>query len=155
MFKRILMPTDGSACSDLAIQKGLVLAKALDADVTFLYALEDPFTTIYAAEVAAYQPELYESMKKAAQGALESAKALADEAGVRASVALVERTHPVKAIHSAEKDADLVVMGTHGRRGFNRLMFGSVAEGALRRSKKPYLMVRSEEPSTEEDNEEA
>lgn len=145
MFKRILMPTDGSACSELAIQKGLGLAKALDAEVTFLYALEDPSTTIYAPEVMSYQPELYDVMKKEANAALERVIALANDAGVSARSVLVERTHPVKAIHKAEEDADLVVMGTHGRRGFNRWMFGSVAEGALRRSETPYLMVRSED----------
>lgn len=144
MFERILMPTDGSACSESAIGQGLQLAKALQAEVTFLYALEDPVTTFYAAEVAAYQPKLYASMKEAAQGALERAKTLADQAGVAAKGVLVERTHPVQAIHDAEKDVDMVVMGTHGRRGFNRLMFGSVTEGALRRATRPYLILRDE-----------
>lgn len=147
MFKRILMPTDGSACSEVAVRQGLALARALGAEVTFLYALEDPATTVYAPDVVSYQPALYESMKQAAQEALAQALALADEAGVAAQTLLAERTYPVKAIHEAEADFDLVVMGTHGRRGFNRLMFGSVAEGALRRSETPYLMVRSKEAS--------
>jgi nucleotide-binding universal stress UspA family protein len=144
MYKRILMPTDGSTCSEAAIRQGLQLAKDLKAEVTFLYALEDPVTTIYAPEVVSYQPELYEQLKKAAQDALDRAKKIADELGVSATLLLVERKHPTEAIHEAEKDYDLIVMGTHGRRGFNRWMFGSVAEGVLRRAKTPCLMLRSE-----------
>ena len=143
MYKRILMPTDGSDCSDMAIKHGLSLAKALGAEVIFLYALEDPFTTVYAAEFATYQPQLYEELRASAQATLDKAEAFANELGVRATTVLSEHKHPVQAIHEAEAKADLVVMGTHGRRGFNRVMFGSVAEGALRQSSKPYLMVKS------------
>ena len=143
MYKRILMPTDGSTCSEAAIQQGLELAKDLQAEVTFLFAIEDPVTTIYAPEVVSYQPELYEQLKKGGQEALERAKKLADELGVTAKLLLVERKHPSEAIHEIEKEFDLIVMGTHGRRGFNRWMFGSVAEGVLRRAEKPCLMIRS------------
>ena len=142
-MKRILMPTDGSACSEAAIREGLGYAKALGAEVTFLYALEYPTATISAIpSTLAYEPELYEDLKTVAQEALERARSLADEAQVSARTVLAERQQPIDAIHEAEKTHDLVVMGTHGRRGFNRFMFGSVAEGALRRAEKPYLMIR-------------
>lgn len=140
MMKRILMPTDGSPCSEQAITKGLELAKALGSEVTFLYTVENPMTT-YATEVGVY-PELYEELKKLGTTSLAKAKTLADNAGVKAQTQLAENTRPVDAIHEAEKDHDLVVMGTHGRRGFDRFMIGSVAEGALRNSSKPYLMLR-------------
>ncbi|ADI14913.1 universal stress protein [Truepera radiovictrix] len=145
-MKRMLMPTDGSACSEAAIRQGLTLAKALGATVTFLYALEDPALPMYATPGAlAYEPQLYEDLKRAAEEALARAQVLAQEAGVPCQVQLAERQHPVEAIHKAEDAHDLVVMGTHGRRGFNRFVFGSVAEGALRRAKKPYLMIRHPE----------
>jgi nucleotide-binding universal stress UspA family protein len=60
----------------------------------------------------------------------------------------VDDRSPVQAILDAEREHDLVVMGTHGRRGFNRWMFGSVSEGALRRATKPFLVIRS--PDSEE-----
>ena len=69
---------------------------------------------------------------------------MAREKGVTAKGVLVEDVDRCRPSTKAEKDHDLVVMGTHGRRGFNRWMFGSVAEGALRRSTVPYLVVRSE-----------
>lgn len=144
MYQRILMPTDGSACSTAAIREGLELAKLLGAEVTFLYAIEDPTATMYAMpEVVAYQPQLYEDLKKAAQTILSEAKKLADEAGVKATTRLVQQVSPQEAILEAEKEFDLVVMGTHGRRGFNRFMFGSVAEGVLRRASVPYLLIRN------------
>ena len=61
---------------------------------------------------------------------------------MRCETVLVEHQDPVETIHTAERSVDLVVMGTHGRRGFDRLMFGSVAEAALHRATKPYLMIR-------------
>ncbi len=146
MFEHILMPTDGSACSEAAIAQGLELAKSLGARVTFLYALEDPVSAVYAIpETATYRADIYEDLKKAGEDALARAEAMAKSAGVFCETLLAERASPVQAIHAAETEADLVVMGTHGRRGFDRLMVGSVAEGALRRATKPYLMIRSGE----------
>ena len=142
-MERMLMPTDGSACSEAAIREGLGYAEALGAEVTFLYVLEYPTTAIYAtSDMPVYAPQLYEDLKTVAQEALDRAKGLADEAQVSARTMLAERQPPIDAIHEAEETHDLVVMGTHGRRGFNRFMFGSVAEGALRRAEKPYLMIR-------------
>lgn len=140
MFKHILIPTDGSACSEYALKKGLVLAQQLGAEATFLHALQD--NTLYTPTSAAYPPKVYEGLKTKSQEALAWAQALADEAGVEARAVLIEIKHPVEAIGEVEQDTDLVVLGTHGTRGFNRFRFGSVAEDALRRSQKPYLTFR-------------
>ncbi len=144
MYQKILMPTDGSACADHAIEHGLDLARRLDATVVFLHVLENPLTTGYATpETLPYSAQLYEDLKTAAQGVLDDAAAKAAAAGVTAETRLVENRDPVQAIHEAEAECDAVIMGTHGRRGFNRWMFGSVAEGALRRSDKPFLLIRT------------
>lgn len=146
MYQRILMPTDGSACAHQAMEQGLQLAKTLGASVTFLHALENPLSVAYAApEAMAYSSELHEGLRESAEQVLAEAKALAEEAGVPAETILVEATDPSQAIREAEENFDLVVMGTHGRRGVDRWMFGSVAEGALRRSSKPFLLIRSQE----------
>lgn len=146
MIQRILMPTDGSKCSEQAIVEGLDLAKALNAEVTFLYALEDPFALVSAMPGAiTYQSELWDELMKSSQHALRHATMLATNAGVKSTTRLVERQAPVAAIQEAEKDHDLIVMGTHGRRGFNRFAFGSVAEGVLRSASKPCLLIRHPE----------
>ncbi len=145
MYRKILMPHDGSPSSELAVKQGLELAKLTGAEVTFLHAVENPIAAGYVATPnMAYTAELYQDMRDSATKVLNDAVALARERGVTAKGVLAEDIDPVQAIHEAEKDHDLVVMGTHGRRGFNRWMFGSVAEGALRQSTVPYLVVRSE-----------
>jgi nucleotide-binding universal stress UspA family protein len=146
MYARILMPTDGSACATKAIDEGLALARALGAEVTFLYALENPLTAGTASpEALPYSAQLWQDLKNLADDALERAMAAAETAGVRAIPLRVDDRAPVQAILDASADHDLVVIGTHGRRGFNRWMFGSVTEGALRRATKPFLVVRSDE----------
>lgn len=142
MYQRILMPTDGSKCSEEAVRQGLNFAKNLGADVTFLYAVEDPAYSV--AKAAPYRQPFHDYLLEVAEASLQRAKAWADEAGVTAKTQLVDLQHPVEAIHAAEKDHDLIVMGTHGRRGFNRFAFGSVAEGVLRRTEKPCLVIHSQ-----------
>lgn len=145
MYKKILMPTDGSAGSELAIQHGLELARVAGAEITFLHILENPLAAGYVpAATMTYSAELYQDLRKSATQILEAAVERARGMGLKAKGVLVEDSDAVQAIHEAEADHDLVVMATHGRRGFNRWMFGSVAEGALRRSTVPYLVVRSE-----------
>jgi nucleotide-binding universal stress UspA family protein len=141
MYKHILMPTDGSKCSEEAIQRGLALAKELSAEVTFLYAVEDPAYEI--PKTAPYRQPFHDYLTQEGEASLRKAKRWADEAGVTATTQLVDHRHPVQAIHEVEKDYDLIVMGTHGRRGFDRFAFGSVAEGVLRRSEKPCLVIHS------------
>jgi nucleotide-binding universal stress UspA family protein len=143
MYHRILIPTDGSRCSQIAVRHGLELAKALGARVTFLYALEDPVSTVYTIpEAVPYQPELYEALRRDAERALQQARQAADTLGVPAESKLAERQDPVRAILDAEAAHDLIVMGTHGRRGVSRLVFGSVAEGVLRQAERPCLLIR-------------
>ena len=68
MYKHILMPTDGSKCSDEAIKQGLVLAKTLGAEVTFLYAVEDPVYEM--AKAAPYRKPFHDYLTEEAQSVL-------------------------------------------------------------------------------------
>ena len=146
MYRKILVPTDGSACAQHAVHEAVELAKALDAEITFLYALENPLTTGTASpEALPYSAQLWDDLKAMADEALAAATAVASDRGVPATALRVDNRAPVQAILEAEGAHDLVIMGTHGRRGFNRWMFGSVAEGALRRAKRPFLLIRSGE----------
>lgn len=143
MYQRILIPTDGSETAKYALEHGLSLAQQFGATVTLLHIVENPLTAGYTApQTLPYAAELYQDLLDAGKHILDSAHQRAEELGVQAEVVLLENNDPVSAITKAEKDHDLVVMGTHGRSGFNRWMFGSVAEGALRRSEKPFLVLR-------------
>lgn len=146
MYAKILVPTDGSVSAQRAVEEAVGLAKQLGSEITFLYALEFPLAGgAMAAEALPYSAQLWEDLKNVAAVSLKAATDRAAAAGVRSTALTVENRAPVQAILDAEADHDLVVMGTHGRRGFNRWMFGSVAEGALRRAKRPFLLVRSPE----------
>ena len=144
MYRSILIPTDGSGTSEKAIEQGLGLAELSGGSVTFLHVLENPLTAGYATpESMPYAAQLYEDLRTSGRNILEEAVAKARAAGVNATSKLVEDADPVRAITEASESHDLIVMGTHGRRGFNRWMFGSVAEGALRQANKPFLLIRS------------
>ena len=150
MYKNILLPVDGSPCSDAALDHGLKLAKTLSANITLLHSVENPLHVYVVPETLAYNQELYEALKKSGQEVLAKAKAKAEALGVQAETKLLENTAPLEAILGNLEACDLVVMGTHGRRGFDRWMFGSVAEGVLRHANKPCLMIRHpKEPSAD------
>jgi nucleotide-binding universal stress UspA family protein len=146
MYRRILVPTDGSACAQHAVHEAVELAKALDAEITFLYALENPLTTGTASpEALPYSAQLWDDLKAMADEASERGHRRGRGQRRARHRLRIDNRAPVQAILEAEGDHDLVIMGTHGRRGFNRWMFGSVAEGALRRAKRPFLLIRSSE----------
>jgi nucleotide-binding universal stress UspA family protein len=142
MYKRILLPVDGSSCSKVALEHGLQLAKTLGSRVILLHAVENPLTVYAVPETIAYNKELYDTLKETGHKTLEAARTLAESQGVEAEIKLLENTSPIEAILGTLNDCDVVVMGTHGRRGFDRWMFGSVAEGVLRHANKPCLMIR-------------
>ncbi|GIW25817.1 universal stress protein [Meiothermus sp.] len=143
MYKKILMPTDGSSPSQKAIVEGLELAKHMGARVTFLYAVENIGSSLWISpESVPYGLELIEDLKRVGQEALNKAAELAQAAGVEAETKLVE-ARPVDAILAEAKNHDLIVMGTHGRSGLDRFMLGSVTEAVLHRSDKPVLVLRS------------
>jgi nucleotide-binding universal stress UspA family protein len=142
MYQRILLPIDGSACSKVALEHGLQLAKTLGSEVVLLHAVENPLSVYAVPETLAYNKELFDTLKETGRKTLEAAKTLADEKGVKAETKFLESVAPIEAILGALESCDAVVMGTHGRRGFDRWMFGSVAEGVLRHADKPCLMIR-------------
>lgn len=149
MYAKILLPTDGSEASLAALREGLELAKTLGAQVTFLYALEDPSPALWAAPetVSSYQA-LMDELRKSGQEALDRAAQLAQQAGVPAQIKLVE-AHPASAILEEAQHHDLIVMGTHGRRGLDRVLLGSVTEEVLHKSNKPVLVIRQRKAKAE------
>ncbi len=149
MYENILLPTDGSAGSEEAIRQGLELARGLGAKVSFLYVMESPMALYQTPESISYLPQLYDDLRDAGKAALQRAADMATAAGVTHNTHMIEDRNPADAINAAESEYDLVVMATHGRSGFNRWMFGSVAEGALRRATVPYLIIRMEESAEE------
>jgi nucleotide-binding universal stress UspA family protein len=142
MYKKILVPTDGSEPSNAALQEALRFAKTLGSAVRIVYVWE-PMSYILAEGPV----DLSAAMRREGEVILEGAAAKAREAGVSAEIALVEAADRRVAAAIAEEavraQSDLILMGTHGRRGFEHLVLGSVAEGVLRRASVPVLLLRS------------
>lgn len=148
VLDRILIAVDGSPCSDHALEEGLTLAKGLGAQLTILSVLEVPLSVYSMPESRVYEPQLREDFKRAAELALDKARARATELGVTATTELVDEpgARAVEVILKRDETVHLCVMGTHGRRGVNRALLGSVAEGVIRQSSTPHLVVRCPAP---------
>lgn len=145
MFKHILVPVDGSPTALHAVSKAAGMAKAFDGQVTAVYVLDPyPFTGV-GADFAYGQAQYLSAATAEANKALEDVKQLLDEAGVTSNT-LVGEGH---AIHEGivrvgeNVGADLIVMGSHGRRGLEKLVLGSVAQRVLQTAHVPVLVVRS------------
>lgn len=144
MFKRILIPVDGSATSSKALSTALQMAKASGGAAQVVYAL-DELAYIGGYE---YSAELLAGARKEARKVLDDAMAMARAAGVAAEELLADKPGQRlgDAIAAAAKDwrADLVVVGTHGRRGIGRVLMGSGAEQIIRQAPAPVLVIRGE-----------
>lgn len=148
MYQRILMALDGSSTAEHALREALQLAKVLGAHLRIIHVV-DEVTMNWDAEYA-NPAEIWDAMARSGRDLLDKAARIAAEAGVKADTQLIEVTtlgHRVpQVIADTAKDwfADLIVLGTHGRRGLSHVLLGSVAEGVMRIATKPVLMIRGE-----------
>ena len=144
MFEHILVPVDGSPTSMLAVTKAAGLAKAFNSRVTAVYVIDPyPFTGV-GADFAYGQAQYLSAATAEANTSLEAVKKFMDEAGVAVKT-MVGEGH---AVHEGivrvgdSVGADLIVMGSHGRRGLEKLVLGSVAQRVLQTAHVPVLVVR-------------
>jgi len=150
MFNAILVALDGSATSNAGLKHAVQLASDQKARLVGLHVVDDSgirmnFEGGYVP--TAYIDKLLESLRHNGSVILGKAKAAAKEAGVELTTLLVEShgsTIADSIISAARKaKADIVVIGTHGRRGLSRFFMGSDAEAVLRQARVPVLLVRS------------
>ena len=146
MFKRILVPVDGSATSLKAIGNAIALAKAFDGVVTAIYVIDPyPFSGV-GSDFAHGQAQYLSAVTAEAEGAVQVAREKFESAGVLVETRVVEARSPSRGIMeaAAATAADLIVMGSHGRRGLEKLVLGSVAQSVLQHAHLPVLVVRDE-----------
>lgn len=144
MFKHILVPVDGSATSMLAVNKAAGLAKAFGSVVTVLYVVDPyPFTGV-GADFAYGQAQYLSAATAEANAALDAAKAAMAQEGITANAVVGEGHAVTDGIQRALEStgADLIVMGSHGRRGLEKLVLGSVTQRVLGVVHTPVLVVR-------------
>lgn len=154
MFKRILVAIDGSPASNAGMKVAIQLAVDQHATLLGLHVIDDSAVTLsfegnYVP--SSYVDTFYEGLRKNGRKTLAKAETLARSAGVDFKPSLAE-THGQTVAHAilqqtGKLKADLIVLGTHGRRGVRRILLGSDAEAVVREARVPVLLVRRPEPA--------
>ena len=149
MYKHILVPTDGSALSDKAVEAAIKLAKLAGARITAFHAVEPyPLQGAYASEasgIAELQPEIFaERSEEYAKRVLDAVASAAAAANVQCDTEYATSRSASQAIvnKAATEGCDLIVMASHGRRGLEGFLLGSETQKVLIHSKIPVLVCR-------------
>lgn len=144
MYRKILVPVDGSAASARGLEEAIGLAKTTGATLDLAHVVDE--FVIAAAEAPEAWRELSATLKESGERVLAEAEATVQKHDLPFTSGLLKATGGGAAgaivDHAKQSSADLIVMGTHGRRGLRRLTLGSDAEMVLRSSPVPVLMVR-------------
>ncbi|QIK38706.1 universal stress protein [Caldichromatium japonicum] len=141
MYRNILVAVDGSHTSEIALQEAIKLARAFNGKLMIVHAVE--MVNINFDSEFPVPNEIWEAMRKSGETVLAKAQAAAREAGIAAETRLLEIDTLGRRIPEAIADAaqswpaDVIVIGTHGRRGISHLFLGSVAEGVVRVASTP------------------
>ena len=150
MYRKILVPLDGSAMSQRALTEAVQLAQLCGASLVLLHIVDDAAHVNGFERPAAYVQEIRPRFLAAGPALLDSAKAGLVATPVAVETVLVEccgdRVSERIVEHAVTSGADLIVLGTHGRRGVDRLLIGSDAEQVARMASVPVLLVRALQP---------
>lgn len=149
MYERILVPIDGSATAARGLDEAMGVARLTHATIRLIHVLDEmPF--VAGAEMAPlYSSELIAQVRGRGEAILEQAKQRVEAAGIPVDTMLRDtlegRVCDFVADEARTWKADLIAIGTHGRRGATRLFLGSDAEQILRLAPVPVLLVRAAE----------
>ena len=146
MYERILVPTDGSPAAEAAVEQAVSLAAQYDATIHALYIVDtSAYSTLEAgAEV------IINALEDEGEKAVGDIAAAAADADVEAETTVTAGTAYRSILgYVDDHDIDLVVMGTHGRRGLDRYLLGSVTERIVRTATVPVLTVRQQKEEDE------
>jgi nucleotide-binding universal stress UspA family protein len=145
MYGKILVPVDGSETSTRGLNEAIKIAKAQGSQLRLVHIVNE-FILNYTYAPGLYAQNLIDSLVKAGREVLDTAEKAAKREGVKADTVLIESIGGVAAdlilAQAKQWRADLIVMGTHGRRGLVRLALGSDAEQVVRAATSPVMLVR-------------
>jgi nucleotide-binding universal stress UspA family protein len=148
MYRRILVPIDGSATAELGLAEAIKLAKNPHTSLCLLHVVDERVLTQTIDVGASAVDSLLESLRTGGRQILDKAQARLRKQHLKAKAVLVENIARGVADIIVEQArnwrADLIVIGTHGRRGLSRVVMGSDAEGVVRTSPVPVLLVRAQ-----------
>ena len=146
-YRRILVPVDGSPTANLGLREAIALAKSQKARLQLVHVVDIHYALMGGPESAMYIADLVPSLKARGRRLLDKAAEQVRRARLRCDTVILETlTGPAAEpiVRQARKwRADLIVIGTHGRRGVRRLVLGSDAEQVVRNSPVPVMLVRA------------
>jgi nucleotide-binding universal stress UspA family protein len=147
MYKKILVAVDGSATSLRGLDEAIKVAKGTGAKLMLLHVVNELVLSVDAVPSVYYEP-IFQALRESGAKVLKEAAAVVRRADLSCEQKLVDtvggRVADEIVKQARQWPADLIVMGTHGRRGFKRLAMGSDAELVLRHSSVPVLLVRDQ-----------
>jgi nucleotide-binding universal stress UspA family protein len=144
MFRRILVPTDGSDITKKAVDVAIGVARAMGARL-FTLSVKEPFPYSAISEMQPTPPqEFYDAQERIANARVQQVREACAAAGQACEAHTIEALHPWEAIidHAKRQECDLVVMASHGRRGVSALLLGSETQKVLTHTTIPVLIVR-------------
>jgi nucleotide-binding universal stress UspA family protein len=148
MYRRIIVPIDGSQTANRALAAALRMARENQGCIRLVHVVEELAYLTGYDPFGGYAGDLIKVMRETGGKVLADGMALAQAQGVACESALYdnfgERLPEVVADEARRWKADLIVVGTHGRRGVGRMLLGSGAEQIVRTAPVPVLVIRSE-----------
>jgi len=152
MYDRILVPVDGSPTSDKGLTEAIALARLTGGRIKLLHVFEPPFLAIGSESALMRGEDIYNVARDAGEHVLARASTQVNASGVEAAQVLLEsegrRLCDLVTETALAWGASLIVLGSHGRRGLQRMLLGSDAEQILRTAPVPVLLVRDTDPRT-------
>ncbi len=147
MYQRILVPVDGSSTSSRGLEEAIKLAKLTGASLRLIHVV-DALTFATGSQLyGVYASDVVPKMREAGQQTLEQARSQVRQQGIEVDALLFDSlptgVSEIVVEQARAWPADLIVIGTHGRRGVGRLLLGSDAEQIVRLAPVPVLLVRS------------
>lgn len=149
MYTHILVPVDGSPTSDRGLEEAVKLARLTGARLRLVHVVDQLIYATGMDSVGAMTTNLIPLLREGGEQILETCKARAEASGVPVETVLLDsfagRVCDLVVAEAAKWHADLIVLGTHGRRGVGRILMGSDAEQIVRLAPIPVLLVRASE----------
>lgn len=139
MYKRVLLPTDGSSCAMKGVEEGLELADELEIKALSIYVVNSSeYSGLHHKSI---ERSARQGLKKKGKTALKDVKDMANKKGVELETKIVEGLPYKKITQEADKD-DIIYISTHGMSGFSHLFLGSTTERVLKNAESTVAVVR-------------
>ena len=152
MYTHILVPVDGSPTSDRGLEEAVKLAKLTGARLRLIHVVDELIYATGMDSVGAMTTNLIPLLREGGEQILKTCKARVEASGVPVETVLFDsfagRVCDLVVAEATKWHADLIVLGTHGRRGVGRIFMGSDAEQIVRMAPIPVLLVRASEAAT-------